>query len=188
MVEDYPPEKAYRLLEPGPVVLLSTQGTSQDEQRPYLMTIGFHMVIQHDPPLLGAIIGPWDYSYAALKKTKECVLAIPTVDLIEKVVDIGNCSGEGIDKFDKFELTPLKASVVGAPLVKECMANFECKVEDTKMVSKYNMWVLKVVRGWLDVEKRDWKAFHHRGDGTFVCDGDIVNLQERMTKWKEYQG
>ncbi|KZT27268.1 hypothetical protein NEOLEDRAFT_167754 [Neolentinus lepideus HHB14362 ss-1] len=188
MLDDYPSVKAYRLLEPGPVVLVSTLDTSQDEPKPNLMTIGFHMVIQHeDPPLFGVVIGPWDHSYAALKKTKECVIAVPTVDLMEKVVDIGNCSGEDVDKFEKFGLTPLKANRVGAPLVRECMANFECKVEDTKLVGKYNVWLLKVVRGWIDSEKRNQKTFHHKGDGTFVLDGETIDLQERMTKWKEYQ-
>lgn len=189
-LEDYPARKAYRLLEPGPVVLVSTLDTVGENIKPNLMTMGFHMVIQHeDPPLIGAIIGPWDHSYAALKKNKECVVAIPTVELAEKVVDIGNCSGDEseLDKFARFGLTPVKAGKVGAPLVKECMANLECVVEDTKLVSKYNMWVLKVVRGWINPDAKEGKTMHHWGDGTFTLDGEVINLQERMTKWKEYQ-
>jgi hypothetical protein len=100
------------------------------------MTMGFHMVVQHAPPLIGCIIGPWDYSYRALRETGECVIAIPTVDLARKVVDIGNCSGETIDKFAKFKLTPLPASEVEAPLIAECVANIECRVADTALEDK----------------------------------------------------
>ncbi|WP_053063880.1 flavin reductase [Caballeronia mineralivorans] len=44
---------------------------------PDIMTMGFHMMVQH-PTLIGAVIGPWDYSYEALSETRECVIAIPS--------------------------------------------------------------------------------------------------------------
>jgi flavin reductase (DIM6/NTAB) family NADH-FMN oxidoreductase RutF len=186
-MQEYPIEKVYRLLEPGPVVLVTT-ASSQPEDPPNIMTAGFHMVIQHeDPPLLGIIVGPWDYSFASLRSQKQCVISIPTVDLAPKVVDIGNCSGEDVDKFDAFSLTPVSASKVNAPLVKECLANIECRVADTSLVSKFNLFILKAVKCWIDPDREERRTFHHRGDGTFVVDGEVINLQERMTKWKEYQ-
>ena len=103
------------------------------------------MVMQHAPPMIGCIIGPWDYSYKALKETGECVIAIPTVDLARKVVEIGNCTGAETDKFAKFKLTPKKASKVGAPLIAECLANIECNVADTALVDKYNLFILEAV-------------------------------------------
>lgn len=116
MHENLPAEKAYRILESGPILLVSTRAS---DGRANLMTLGFHMMMQHDPPLVGAVIGPWDYSHKALLESGECVLAVPTVDLAEAVVDIGNCSGETLDKFDRFSLTPASAETVDAPLVRE---------------------------------------------------------------------
>ena len=104
-MQEMPASKAYRLLEPGPIVLVTTT----QQGRPNIMTMGFHMVLQHAPPLIGCVIGPWDHSYKALRASGECVIAIPTVDLAAKVVDIGNCSGEKIDKFEAFGLTPRPA-------------------------------------------------------------------------------
>ncbi len=49
------------------------------------------------------------------------------------------------------------------------------------------MWILRVVRVWERTDRDEKKTFHHQGDGTFVVDGEVVNLQERMVKWKEYQ-
>jgi flavin reductase (DIM6/NTAB) family NADH-FMN oxidoreductase RutF len=118
MFDSLPVQKSYRILESGPIVLVSTCG---DDGRANLMTMGFHMMMQHDPPLVGAIIGPWDHSHRALTQTGECVLAVPTVDLVQTVVDIGNCSGDGMDKFSRFGLTQVPAEIVRAPLGKLCI-------------------------------------------------------------------
>ncbi|KAA1476770.1 hypothetical protein DENSPDRAFT_529018 [Dentipellis sp. KUC8613] len=179
--------KTHRFIEPGPVVLVSTRGKAKNA-RPNLMTMGFHMCVQHEePPLLGVSIGPWDYSFKALKETGECVLAVPGVDLAEKVVDIGNCEGDKVDKWAKFGFTPVEGEEVRAPLVKEALANFECRVKDKTMVAKYGLWILEVVCAWVNEERDEKKTIHHKGDGTFVLDGEGLDLQERMTKWKEYQ-
>ena len=52
-----------------------------------------------------------------MRKNKECVIAIPTVEMLDKVVGIGTCSEQDTDKFAKFNLTPLPGKVVRAPLV-----------------------------------------------------------------------
>ncbi len=194
--DTYPPSKAYRLIEPGPVLLVTTGSLADGTQN--VMTIGFHMVIQHEsPPLIGISLGPWDASFAALKKQRECVLAVPSVEMAEIVVDVGNCSKDDNElqessKWDRFGLEALPAKKVKAPLVggEHVIANIECVVEDTKMVSKYSMWVLKPVKAWINPNKKpgeEGKMFHHRGDGTFVVDGEILDLKDRMVKWQEYQ-
>lgn len=53
-MKELPASQVYRLLEPGPIVMVSTL----DNGRPNVMTMGFHMMIQHDPPLIGCVIGP----------------------------------------------------------------------------------------------------------------------------------
>jgi flavin reductase (DIM6/NTAB) family NADH-FMN oxidoreductase RutF len=172
--------KVNRLIEPGPIVLVTTS----DKGKPNIMTMGFHMMVQHDPPLIGAVIGPWDYSYEILKNTGECVIAIPGADLARKVVDIGNCSGADFDKFKKFRLTTNQAEKVSAPLIEQCIANIECKVIDTKMVSQYNLFILSVVKAWHNPRRKEQRTLHHLGDGSFKIDGRLLNLRDRMTKWK----
>lgn len=175
--------RAYRLLESGPVVLVATRGR---DGRANLMTLGFHMMVRH-PSLIGVVIGPWDHSWQALADTGECVLAVPTVDLAEQVVDIGNCSGRSVDKFERFGLTPRKASQVAAPLVAECLANIECRVTDTTLVDSYDLWLLEAVAVWTDPDRAERRTLHHNGDGTFTVDGELLNLQEKMVLWKQFQ-
>jgi flavin reductase (DIM6/NTAB) family NADH-FMN oxidoreductase RutF len=182
-MKEMPASKAYRLLEAGPVVLVTTCFGG----RPNIMTMGFHMVVQHAPPLIACIIGPWDFSYKALRATGECVIGIPTVDLATKAVDIGNCSGEELDKFEHFGLTPAPAGEVGAPLIAECLANIECRVADTSLADKYNLFIMEPVKIWVDDTRKEKRTIHHKGDGTFVVDGRTINLQERMVMWKQFQ-
>jgi flavin reductase (DIM6/NTAB) family NADH-FMN oxidoreductase RutF len=108
------------------------------------------------------------------------VIAIPARHLARKVVDVGNCSGRDVAKFEKFGLTPLKAKQVRAPLVAECFANLECKVADTRLVNKYNLFILEVLQAWVDPKQKNPKTIHHRGYGQFVVDGSVIKLKSKM--------
>src|ERR1035438_9253723 len=135
MMKDMPLSKVYQLLEPGPVVLLTTARNGHAN----VMVMSWHMMVEFEPPLVACVVSSADYSFAALKATKQCVIAIPALHLAQKVVDVGNSSGRDIAKFEKFGLTPKKAARVDAPLVAECFANLECRVVDTRLVNKYNL-------------------------------------------------
>lgn len=121
-----------------------------------------------------------------MKATRECVIAIPAVDLASKVVEIGNCSGHDVDKFNAFGLTPLPAKKVKAPLIAECLANLECRVVNTSLVNKYNFFILEVVKAWINPKRKERRTIHHNGDGTFVVDGRTINLKKKMVKWQAF--
>ena len=165
--------KAFTLIEPGPVVLITTNDGSKDN----IMTISWTMVVDFTP-VFAITTGPWNYSFAALQKTKECVISIPTIDMLDKVVGVGTCSGADTDKFKKFRLTPVKAKHVKAPLVKECLANIECKVVD--IVRKHNIIVLEGVAAYFDSSRKEKRTLHAVGDGTFITDGRRLNRAKMM--------
>jgi len=171
-----PLSKIYALLEPGPVVLMTTRNAG----RANVMTMSWHMMVDFEPPLVACIVSSGDYSFAALRKNKECVIAIPGVEMADVVVKIGNCSGRDVDKFAAFGLQAAEAEQVGAPLLKSCFANFECRVVETRLVEKYNLFVLEVVQAWVAGKWRSAKTIHHRGFGTFAVDGEIIKLKSRM--------
>lgn len=186
----YPISKVNRLIEPGPVLLMTTGSLAEKTHN--IMTIGFHMMLQHESPtLIAASIGPCHHSYTALKKNRECTLAIPSSEIAGTIVDIGNCSGVDVNKWDSFGLTAMPAKKVRAPLIGngEILANVECVVEDTKLVGRYDLWVLRVVAAWMNPEcaEHGMKTFHYCGDGTFTVDGEMLDLRNRMVKWKEFQ-
>lgn len=168
-----PIEKAFMLVEPGPVLLVTTKNHGKHN----IMTITWHMVTDFTPKI-ALTTGPWNHSFQALMETKECVLAVPTVDLAEKAVAIGDCSGTEIDKFQKFGLTPLPAATVRAPLIKECLGCIECHV--TEYVESQGIFILQGTRAWIDPARKERRTFHANGDGTFVVDGDCINLRSLM--------
>lgn len=174
-LKNLPLETVYQLLEPGPVVLLTTRGM---DGRANAMTMSWHMMMEFTPPLVGCVVSANNYSFAALRRTRDCVIAIPARKLAARVVKIGNCSARDVaDKFAIAGLTPKPAAIVKAPLVAECFANLECRVADTRMVATYNMFVLEVVKAWTDPAQKTPKTIHHQGYGRFAVDGRIIRLK-----------
>lgn len=165
--------KVFTLLEPGPVVLVTTH----DRKRSNVMTISWTMVVDFTPRFAIAT-GDWNYSYRALKKTRECVIAIPTADMLDTVIGIGTCSGSDTDKFAKFSLTPLPGRVVKPPLIKECLANIECRV--VEIIRRYDIVVLDAVAAHRATSPRDWRTLHAVGDGTFIVDGRKQDRRKQM--------
>ncbi|HVQ11466.1 MAG TPA: flavin reductase family protein, partial [Methyloceanibacter sp.] len=144
-MKELPLGKVYQLIEPGPVVMLTTAHKGRAD----IMTMSWHMMVDFEPPLIACVVSEADYSFAALRATGECVIAIPAVGLASKVVKVGNTSGRDIDKFAAFGLTKLPAEEVRAPLVAECFANIECRVTDTRLVNRYNLFILEGVKAWV---------------------------------------
>lgn len=171
-----PLAKVYRLLEPGPVVLVTTARTG----RANIMTMSWHTMMEFEPPLVGCVISGRNYSFEALRATKECVINIPTLELAKQVVGIGNCSGARVDKFAKFGLTPVESAQVQAPLIAECYASLECRVADTRLANRYNFFVLEGVQAWVDRAIRNPQTLHHRGNGVFAVAGETLRLRSRM--------
>lgn len=165
--------RAFTLIEPGPVVLVATNDGRKDN----VMTITWTMVLDFSASF-AITTGPWNYSYAALRETKECVVSIPTVDMIDTVVGVGTCSGADTDKFETFDLTPVRARHVQAPLIKECLANIECRVVD--IIDRHSIVVLEGIAAYFDNSRAEKRTIHAVGDGTFVVDGDRLDRKEMM--------
>jgi len=171
-----PMSQVYRLLEPGPVVLV----TSARAGRANVMTTSWHMMVDFEPPTVACVISNRNFTFDILRETRECVINIPTVELAKKVVGCGNTSGRALDKFKKFRLTPLPATRVAAPLISECYVNLECKVIDTRMVDKYCMFILEVMKAWIDRAKKNPRTMHHCGHGVFMVAGRLIKLPSKM--------
>jgi flavin reductase (DIM6/NTAB) family NADH-FMN oxidoreductase RutF len=165
--------KAFTLMESGPVVLVTTH----DGKKNNIMTISWTMVLDFTP-VFAITTGEWNHSFAALRKNRECVIAIPTVDMLDQVVGIGTCSGADTDKFARFKLTPVQGKVVKAPLIKECLANIECKVVD--IVRKHNIVVLEGVAAYVNPARTEKRTVHAVGDGTFIVDGRKMDRRKMM--------
>lgn len=174
--KDYPLSEIRRYLEPGPIVLVSSAWKGETN----IMTMGWHMMMQFSPALFGCYIWDGNYSFDMIRRSKECVINVPTTDLANEAVGIGNCSRKRIDKFKKFGLTPQPAAKISAPLIKECYANFECKLADGRLISKYGLFIWQVVKAHVATSPKYPETLHYRGEGVFMVAGRSINLRKKF--------
>jgi len=173
---DFPLDQIRRYLEPGPIVLVSSAWKGKTN----IMTMGWHMMMGFSPAFFGCYIWHENHSFEMIRRSKECVINLPTTDLVNEAVSIGNCSGKEIDKFKKFDLTPLPGAKVGAPLIKECYANFECKLADGSMISKHGFFIWEVVKAHVATSPKYPETFHYRGEGVFMISGRSISLRKKF--------
>lgn len=174
--KDFPLTKIRRFLEPGPIVLMSSAHKGERN----IMTLGWHMMMGFEPALVGCYIWDQNHSFSLIRRSKECVINVPTFDLVDAVIGVGNSHGPQVDKFEKFRLTPVEASKVAAPIIAECFANFECKLVGTSLINRYSLFVFEVVKAHVATSPRYPKTVHYRGDGTFMVSGRNVSYRSRF--------
>ncbi len=145
--------------------------------------MGWYMMMEYT--MVGCYIWDQNHSRSLIRNSGECVINVPTLDMIETVIAIGNTHGTDahgtrIDKFDKFALTGVAGSKVSAPLIAECYANFECKLIDDSLIDKYSLFVFEVVQGHRKLRPEYPKTVHYRGDGKFMLAGDTIDYSRRF--------
>jgi flavin reductase (DIM6/NTAB) family NADH-FMN oxidoreductase RutF len=145
-----------------------------------IMTMGWHMVMGEEPSLIGCYIWDANFSFNLIRRSKECVINIPTVDIATTVVRIGNCSGRDADKFATFGLTGVPGEKVSAPLIAECYANFECKLIDSSLIDKYSLFVFEVVKAHAATAPKFPQTIHYRGEGLFMISGPTVGKYRKL--------
>jgi flavin reductase (DIM6/NTAB) family NADH-FMN oxidoreductase RutF len=172
---DFPVDDVRRFLEPGPIVLVSSAWKGKTN----IMTMGWHMVMGEEPSLVGCFIWDRNHSFEMIRRSRECVINVPTVDLATTVVKIGNTSGRDLDKFAAFDLTAVPGKKVRAPRILECYANFECRLVDSSLINRYSLFVFEVVKGYARTTPKFPKTLHYRGDGLFMIAGPTVGRFRR---------
>ena len=175
---DFPVDEVRRFLEPGPIVLASSVWKGKTN----IMTMGWHTVMGFSPSLVGCYIWNANHSHDMIRRSKECVINIPTVDIAETVVRIGNANGDEVDKLAEFKLTAVPADKVSAPLIGECFASFECKLVNAKLVSEHNFFIFEVAKGHAAKSPKYPKTIHYRGDGVFMISGENTTRYKRLFK------
>lgn len=176
--KSFPVSNVRRYLEPGPIVLVSSAYRKERN----IMTLGWHLVLGFTPSLVGCYIWDENHSFGLIKKSKQCVINIPTADLIETVIGIGNCHGSEVDKFETFGLTPEPGKKVSAPLITECYASFECKLIDTTLINRYGLFMFEVVKAHVASSPKYPKTVHYRGDGAFMFSGPTRSYRSRFKR------
>jgi len=167
-----------RYLEPGPVVLVSSCHADERD----IMVMGWHTVMEFSPSLIGCVISSANHSHALIRASGECVINLPTVDLLEAVLGVGSTTGADIDKFDAFGLSAEPSEIVAAPSIRECHAQFECRLHDDSLVERYDFFIWEVVAARAAKQPRHPQTLHYKGDGTFMTSGGVIHRRRAGLK------
>lgn len=130
------------LLSPVPAVLVSCGGF--DGIPANLITIAWAGTVCSQPPMLSISVRPERHSYGILKKTGEFVVNIPTADQARVTDWCGVVSGRNEDKFAKTGLTPVPASSIRTPGVRECPLNLECRIVREIELGSHSLFLAEI--------------------------------------------
>lgn len=178
-------DKAYRLLNHGPTVLVTT---AHGEQR-NIMAAAWNMPLDFDPPKIAIVIDKNTYSRELMEASGSFVINVPCRAQAEMVVQVGSSSGRELlgkdpdNKFAAFDLPTMPASKVEAPLLAGCVAWLECKViSEPHNQNTYDLFLAEVVAAWADERvfsdgrwhfegHDDLRTIHHIAGGNFMAIG-----------------
>ncbi len=134
---------------PEPVVLVTSKA---GDGEPNIMTVAWTGFLSRNPPTVYIAVHPARHTNAVLRESMEYVINIPSENMVEITDYIGITSGKKMDKFAETGLTPVPASVVKAPLIKECMVNIECKVKEILNYGSHDIFIGEIVAVHFDEE------------------------------------
>jgi len=137
-------------------------------------------VMEFTPALVGCIIAADNHSFELIRSSRECVINIPTAEMLDTVVEIGNCSGAEVDKFSRFGLATSAASKVAAPLIDDCFVSLECRLYDDCLIDSYNYFIFEVVKAHAATSPHHPQTVHYTGDGQFMAAGKQLSRRGRF--------
>jgi flavin reductase (DIM6/NTAB) family NADH-FMN oxidoreductase RutF len=145
---------ACRLLHPMHTVLVSCVGK---EGKPNIITLAWAMPTSINPPLVAISLRPTRHSYKLIKETKEFVVNIPTIDIVNATLFCGRKSGKSHDKFKEAKLTPVPAKKVKSPIIKECVAHLECRLHSQHKTGDHTVLVGRIIQAYAKKKKPSQK-------------------------------
>ncbi|MBD3369018.1 hypothetical protein GF402_01490 [Candidatus Fermentibacteria bacterium] len=126
--------------------------TCGDEQQPNIIAVGFCMPISREPPMVACAIGKQAHSTQLIRQTEEFVINVPTQDLERQVYYCGYHSGRDVDKFEQTGLTPKPARHLATPIIEECVAHLECRLEREVDTGDKVLFIATVLDAYADAD------------------------------------
>ena len=177
-------ETPYRPVYPTPAGLI----VSIDEnKKPNVMAAAevFNIGLRK-PAIIGIALRKATYTHSLITKSAQFTVNFPTAAILDKVDLVGTISGRnGMDKFSEYGLTPVKSSVIDAPIIKECPVNLECKLLNISEVGDHDLFLGEVAAMYVDSDKLDenQKMIIEKMDGVLVAEWAYFKFGERLGRF-----
>lgn len=185
-------DKAYRLLNHGPTVLVSA---AHDGHRD-VMAAAWAMPLDFQPGKVAVVLDKISYTRSLLEASGCFALQVPVVAQAALVEAVGSSSGqallddEGLDKFQAYGIDALAGSALPElPLVPGCAAWLECRLlPEPHIQQRYDLFLGEIVGAQADsrvfsagrwhFEGQDaLRTLHHVAGGHFIVAGAALDAQ-----------
>lgn len=134
---------------------------------PKVITLAWAMPTSIHPPLVAISVAPERHSHALIEESKEFVVNIPTMDIVEETLQCGRTSGRNQDKFKETVLTPMAARKVKPPMIKECVSHLECRLQGQLETGDHTIFVGEVILAYTDKNALGAQMIFHLGGNRF---------------------
>ncbi len=178
------PKMAYRLLNPGAVVLVS----GGDGEKDGVFAVTWNMPVGKSPGTVALLSGKRHYTYGLIDETGELGISIPDLSLVDAVYGCGTTTGNrGVDKWTRFGITRQQPTHVRAPLVDECIATLECRVDRVVDLGASALVIAQVLEAKADPRcfpGGSWsfdsglELIHHLGGDRFGVTSRVVRARK----------
>ena len=132
---------ARRLLNPGPVAIVTTSWRAGTNAAPIAWTAPLSM----NPPLVGCVIHPHRHTADMIRFSEEFAINIPGPRLLKQTHFLGTQSGLNVNKLEAAGLELFRGQRTEPPLIEGCLAWIECGLQDVIPIGDHTMFVGRVV-------------------------------------------
>lgn len=181
------PTDALRLLNGGPVVLITTRFRNESNVMPAIWTVS----LSRRPPLIGVAVNPSRHTHDMLRFAEEFALNFPGRDLLNHTHYFGAVSGADVGKLELAKLPTIKAAKISAPLIDNCIAHVECSLEDALRLGDHTLFVGRVLavqaepeafdESWL-IQDDEYRPLHYLGGDRYAVLGGRLTAELRTTE------
>ncbi|MCW5624372.1 MAG: flavin reductase family protein [Burkholderiales bacterium] len=173
--------KAYRLLNHGPTVLVSTAHAGERN----VMAAAWAMPLDFDPPKVLVVIDKATHTRGLIEQSGVFALNVPSADQVRLTWQVGSESGSAVDKFARHGISTHPGTSIDVPLIDGCLGYLECRViPEPRNEKNYDLFIGEVVAASADDRvfgDGRWhfppgfpKSIHHIAHGVFFETGAVI--------------
>ncbi|MFN8615537.1 MAG: flavin reductase family protein [Dehalococcoidia bacterium] len=142
------PTDARRMLNPGPVAIVTTSWRGISNAAP----IAWCAPVSMQPPTVGIVVHPNRHTADLIRFSDGFAINIPGPSLVKQTAFLGSQSGLNNNKLESSGLSLFSPLSIDAPLIEGCLAWIECTLQDVIRLGDHSLFVGNVVKVQADDE------------------------------------
>ncbi|MBI6885008.1 flavin reductase family protein [Pseudomonas putida] len=183
-----PLEKAFRLINHGPTILVSAHHDGVDN----VMAAAWACALDFSPPKLTVVLDKIAKTRDLVEQSGRFVIQVPTVAQIDLTFQVGHRSL--LDQPDKLARSGVELFAMdgyNVPFVAGCSAWLACQlIPEPHNQNRYDLFIAEIVGAWADTrvfrnghwhfETADpaWRSLHYVAGGHFYATGEAVDVKD----------